>query len=209
MAKEKTEKIAEKTEAVEQTKAVGKVEQKETKKVDEKKTEEKKPIAKEAAKPAVKKTNAVAHSYNAHLSTKTSAAVCRFIRGKNIDVAIKELEDVLAKKRALPMKGEIAHQKGKGMMSGRFPKEASKHFIYLLKNLNVSATANGLENPIISEAVANIGARPFGRFGRFRRKRTHIKLVAQDKTNIKKDAKKEIKPETKNKPELNKEENKK
>lgn len=199
MAKEKTDKIEEKTEAVEKT------EQKETKKVDEKKIEEKKSVA----KPVVKKTNAIAHSYNAHLSTKTSAAVCRFIRGKHIDVAIKELEDVLAKKRALPMKGEIAHQKGKGMMSGRFPKEASKHFIYLLKSLNVSATANGLENPIISEAVANIGARPYGRFGRFRRKRTHIKLVAQDKTNIKKDAKKEIKTETKNKPELNKKENKK
>ncbi len=199
MAKEKTDKIEEKTEAVEKT------EQKETKKVDEKKIEEKKSVA----KPVVKKTNAIAHSYNAHLSTKTSAAVCRFIRGKHIDAAIKELEDVLAKKRALPMKGEIAHQKGKGMMSGRFPKEASKHFIYLLKSLNVSATANGLENPIISEAVANIGARPYGRFGRFRRKRTHIKLVAQDKTNIKKDAKKEIKTETKNKPELNKKENKK
>jgi len=207
MAKEKTEK-ATKTEAVE--------EQKETKQVDEKKIDEKKPVAtvaKEKPKPAVKKTNAVAHSYNAHLSTKTSAAVCRFIRGKNIDVAIKELEDVLAKKRALPMKGEFAHQKGKGMMSGRFPKEASKHFIYLLKSLNVSATANGLENPIISEAVANIGARPYGRFGRFRRKRTHIKLVAQDKTNIKStiktnNKKNETKTDIKNKPELNKKENK-
>ncbi len=204
MAKEKTEKIEENTEAVEQTKTAEKAEQKEIKK-----TEEKKPVA----KPVVKKTNAVAHSYNAHLSTKTSAAVCRFIRGKHIDVAIKELEDVVAKKRALPMRGEIAHQKGKGMMSGRFPKEASKHFIYLLKSLNVSATANGLENPIISEAIANIGARPFGRFGRFRRKRTHIKLVAQDKTNIKanikKDVKKEIKTSTKTQPELNKKEDKK
>ena len=194
MAKEKTDKIEEKTEAVEKT------EQKETKKVDEKKIEEKKSVA----KPVVKKTNAIAHSYNAHLSTKTSAAVCRFIRGKKIDVAIQELEDVLAKKRALPMKGEIAHQKGKGMMSGRFPKEASKHFVYLLKSLNVSATANGLENPIISEAVANIGARPYGRFGRFRRKRTHIKLVAQDKTNLKANKKK-----NETKPELNKKENKK
>lgn len=201
MAKEKTEK----TEAVEEIKT--------EEKIDEKKIDEKKPaatVAKEKTKPVVKKTNAVAHSYNAHLSTKTSAAVCRFIRGKNIDVAIKELEDVLAKKRALPMKGEIAHQKGKGMMSGRFPKEASKHFIYLLKSLNVSATANGLENPIISEAVANIGARPFGRFGRFRRKRTHIKLVAQDKANIKANNKKnETKTDIKNKPELNKKENKK
>ncbi|HOW36814.1 MAG TPA: uL22 family ribosomal protein [Candidatus Pacearchaeota archaeon] len=200
MAKEKTTK----TETVEEIKT--------EMKVDEKKIDEKKPVAptaKEKTKPVVKKTNAVAHSYNAHLSTKTSAAVCRFIRGKSIDVAIKELEDVLAKKRALPMKGEIAHQKGKGMMSGRFPKEASKHFIYLLKSLNVSATANGLENPIISEAVANIGARPYGRFGRFRRKRTHIELVAQDKTNIKSNKKKnETKTDAKNKPELNKKENK-
>ena len=33
---------------------------------------------------------------------------------------------------------------------------------------------------IEAEAVANLASRPYGRFGRWRRKRTHIKLVAKE-----------------------------
>ena len=59
------------------------------------------------------------------------------------------------------MKGEIPHRKGK-IMSGRFPKNASEHFINLLKTLSANSNVNGLENPVIVEAIANIGERPFG-----------------------------------------------
>ena len=38
--------------------------------------------------------------------------------------------------------------------------------------------------PIIIEAIANIGERPFGRFGRIRRKRTHIKIKAIEREKI-------------------------
>ena len=140
----------------------------------EKKTE-KKPVQEKK-----KKTEAVVMAKNIPISTKHSAAICRFIKNKKIDGAISDLEAVLRFKRAVPMKGEIPHRKGKGMMSGRFPKKASENFIRLLKSLKANSNYNGLEDPIIVEAVANLGERPFGRFGSVRKKRTHIKIVARD-----------------------------
>ena len=78
------------------------------------------------------------------------------------------------------MKGEIPHRKGK-MGSGRYPIKAAKNFIVLLKSLSANANVNDLDNPIIFEAVANNASRPFGQFGRVRRKRTHIRIVARNK----------------------------
>ncbi len=82
-------------------------------------------------------------------------------------------------KKAVPMKGEIPHRKGK-IMSGRFPKKSAEHFIKLLKSLNANANLNELNNPVISEAVSNIAQRPYGKHGRVRKKRTHVKLVAKE-----------------------------
>ncbi len=146
--------------------------------------EEKKEIEKtkkktEPEKP--KKTSAVVNAHNLPISTKYSAAICRFIKNKKIENAIVNLEQVLVLKKAVPMKGEIPHRKGKGMMSGRFPKKATQNFIKLLKSLLANANHNGLEDPIIVEAIANIGSRPYGRFGRVRKKRTHVKIKVKEK----------------------------
>lgn len=178
---EKENKNKEKEEIKKEEKPVKELEKKEKPKeklAKEKKTE-KKP---EVKKP--KKTEAVVNAKNIPISTKDSAAICRFIKNKKIENAIAELEQVLRLKKAVPMKGEIPHRKGKGMMSGRFPKKASQNFIKLLKSLSANATYNGLEEPVIVEAIANIGARPYGKFGGVRKKRTHIKLKAIE---IKKD----------------------
>jgi len=147
-------------------------------KSEDKKEEKKKSIQK---KPKVKKTEAVVNGHNLPLSAKYSAAICRFIKNRKINEAISELEDVLKKKKAIPMRGEIAHKRGKRMMSGKYPKKATEHFIKLLKSLQANANYNELEEPVIKEAVANIGERPFGKFGRWRRKRSHIKIVAREK----------------------------
>jgi ribosomal protein L22 len=153
-----------------------KAEEKKEQKSDDKK--EKKETPKIIKKP---KTEAIVNSFNAHLSTKTSGAVCRFIVGKDIDTAIEDLEKVAVGKKVVPMKGEIPHKKGKGIMAGRYPKYAAEHFITLLKTLSGNANVNNLENPVIVEAFANIGERPFGRFGAVRRKRTHIKIIVKNK----------------------------
>lgn len=132
-------------------------------------------------KPKAKKTEAVVNSFDLPISTIESAAICRFIKGKKIDLAIGDLEKVMSLKKAVPMKGELPHRRGKGMMSGRYPKKSAKHFIKVLKSLSGNAIANGVENPIVVEAVANIGQRQYGRFGSVRRKRTHLKIVAKSK----------------------------
>jgi len=150
---------------------------------------EKKEEVKKPQKPIVKKSEAVMNSYNVPISTKYSMAICKFIKGKTIEDAQKYLEDVIRVKKAIPMKGEIPHRKGK-MMSGRFPVNASKHFITLLKSLAGNCTMNGIEDPVIVEAIPNKAPRPYGRFGSWQRKRTHIKLVARDKKIIKSKKKK-------------------
>ncbi len=152
---------------------------KETKQtIKEKKKEQKKP----------KKTEAIVNGKSLPISTKKSAAVCRFIKGKNIQRAISDLEQVLAHKKAIPMKGEIPHQKGKGISSGGYSKKTAENFIKLLKSLQANANAGGLEEPVIVEAIANKASSPYGRFGRIKRKRSHIQIKVKEKKKWKKKA---------------------
>ena len=178
---EKMQKIAEPEtfkQEKQETAEVKEVEKKET--LDTKKKE--KPSKLGQAKEKPRKTKAVINASDIHISTKHSAAICRFIKRKKIPEAIKDLELVARIKRPIPMKGEIPHRRGR-MMSGRFPEKAAREFIILLKSLSSNSAYNGLENPIIVEAVANIGSRPFGRHG-IRRKRTHIRIVAEERKDI-------------------------
>ena len=128
----------------------------------------------------MKKNYAMVKGSGLPLSTKVCVAICKFIKGKQISQAIADLEQVVAKKKAVPMKGEIPHRKGK-IMSGRFPKNAAEYFIKMLKNLQANANVNGLDEPVISEAVANIASQPYGRFGRVRRKRSHVVIRVREK----------------------------
>ncbi len=145
--------------------------------VETKETGKKETIVKQKEKP--KRTNAVVNGFNIPISAKHSAAICRFIKRKKIQEAIKDLEQVAKIKKPIPMKGEIPHKKGR-IMAGRFPEKAAREFIIMLKSLSSNSIYHGLENPVIVEAVANIGSRPFGRRG-VRRKRTHIRIVAEEK----------------------------
>jgi len=153
----------------------------ETEKVEETK-EKKKPIQK---KEIVKKDEAIVNGVSLRISTKTSVGICKFIRKKTIDKAIADLEDVLKFKKAIPLKGEIPHRKGKGMMSGRYPINAVKEFIKMLKTLKANANVNGLEEPIIIEAIPNKASRPYGRFGAVKRKRTHVRIKCIEKNKLK------------------------
>lgn len=158
----------------------------------EKESEQPKKENNEEKKEAEKtmKTEAVVNSFGAPLSTKYSIAICRFIKGKKIENAIFDLEQVIVKKKAIPMKGEIPHRKGK-IMAGRYPERSSKYFIKILKSLLANTVTNGFENPTITEAIANIASRPYGRFGRVRKKRTNIKIVAREKKILTKKKNKE------------------
>lgn len=184
---EKKEKIDEKIEEV-------KIEEnkKDEKKVEEKKSEKKKEV------PKIKREFVIVNVQNSPVSTKESMAICKFIKFKKIDEAVFDLEQVVALRKAVPMKGEIPHRHG-AMMSGRFPRNASLEFIKLLKSLKGNATASLIEEPVIIEAVPNMGQRPFGRFGRFRRKRTHIFIKAIEQTKFKEENKNKSKKKEKKK----------
>jgi large subunit ribosomal protein L22 len=159
-------------------------------KAEEKKEEGKKPSAKAGnAKPKVKREEAIVNGRSIPISTLDSMFIGKFIKRKTIQKAISDLEEVLLFKRAIPMKWEVPHRHGKGMMSGRYPLNAVKQFIKLLKSLQANANTNGIEEPVITEVVPNIAYRPFGRFGRIRRKRTHLRIVAREKSKMKKNKK--------------------
>jgi len=155
-----------------------KIENKEMKEEKADIQKEKKSLIKK--KEEIKKESAVVNGKNLSVSTLDSMYLCKFIKNKRIESAIKDLEDVLIKKKAVPMKGEIPHKKGKGISSGRYPKNTTEAFIKLLKNLQANANINGIDNPVVVECIANIGERPYGRFGRVRRKRTHISIKCKE-----------------------------
>ena len=89
----------------------------------------------------------------------------------------------MVKKKAVPMKGEIPHRKGK-MMSGRYPKKASENFIKLLKSLEANARNHDVDEPVIVEAIANKAQRPYSRFGRWQKKRTHVMIKARERKKM-------------------------
>ncbi len=144
--------------------------------VEEKKQEPAKP-----SKPQVKKDEAVARGLNLSISKKHSMYICSFIKNKSVESAIADLEQVLKFKKAVPYKGEIPHRHG--MMSGRYPINASKAFISVLKGLKGNIAVAGLapDKARITFASASWASRP-QRKGGARFKRTHVVIKAREVT---------------------------
>jgi len=147
------------------------------------KTEDKKP-KKSETKAAPKKEEVTINGTNLPISMKTGRELCKFVKWKTIDKAIEDLEQVSVKRKAVPMKGEFPHKKG--MSGGKYPKKAAENFIILLKSLKGNANNHGIENPIISFAMSNKASRPYGRFGRVQKKRSHVIIKAINKKEKKK-----------------------
>ncbi len=156
----------------------------EEKKTDENKTEENKTKDKNKPKKILKKDVAIANGYSLRISPKHSIAICKVIRGKSPDNAVKRLEAVVKDKRAIPMAGlEVAHQKGKGLAGAKFPKNACLEIIEIIKQAKANSIVNGIESPFISIAKSNRASAPFRKGGR-RSKRTHIYIEVKDKSKL-------------------------
>jgi len=84
-----------------------------------------------------KKTEAKVDVKDIPISTKVSAAICKFIKNKEIRKAVNDLDRVINKKMAVPMKGEYPHRKG--IMSGKYPVKAAKEFKRILRSLGANA----------------------------------------------------------------------
>ncbi len=92
------------------------------------------------------------------ISIKHSIAICKFIRNKTVAEAVQMLQGVLDFKKAVPMSGELPHRKG--MCAGRYPINASRQIIRLLKNLNANASNIGIDSSnLIIHAKADISSR--------------------------------------------------
>lgn len=140
-------------------------------------TEDKKPVVvKQAPK---KKDEAVARGVSLPISKKHSMYICTFIKNKRVETAIEDLEQVLKFKKAVPYKGEIPHRHG--MMSGRYPINAAKEFIAVLKGLKGNIIVAGLapEKTRIYSASASWASRSQKKGGA-RFKRTHIVITARE-----------------------------
>jgi ribosomal protein L22 len=152
---------------------------------EEVKTEKKIEVKREKASRDV----AIVNGFSLAVSTKHSSFIGKMVMRKPIDRAIEMLELVLKKKMAVPMTSlEIPHKKrslmpGRVGGGGRFPANASKEVIHLLKQLKANCESGNVENPVITLFVANLAARPYRR-DRTRGKRTHIHIEAKDKTKL-------------------------
>ena len=144
------------------------------------KSENKEQKKEEAKKPEVvkaKKHEATANGRDLHQSPKDSMHICDMIRGRTIDKAMKMLEEVLAFKRVVRMNTrQLPHQHGKGVMAGRYPLNAAREFIRLLKQLKANAIYHELEiEKYVLFCKADIASKPYKSGGR-RFKRTHVLL---------------------------------
>ncbi|MBI4150418.1 50S ribosomal protein L22 [Candidatus Woesearchaeota archaeon] len=129
------------------------------------------------------------------ISPKHSIELCRFLKNKNVQKAKTILNDVIAKKQAVPSKiftGGASHRKGK-MAGGRYPVTAASALLSIIENAEANAQQKGLNtaNLVVMHLCAQRASRPFhaGRFRGRKMKRSHIEVVVAEQQQ-KKESKK-------------------
>ena len=140
---------------------------------------------------------------NMPVSHKQCYEIANFIRGKQIDAAIKLMENVITQDRAVPyhrFNRDICHKAG-SVGPGRYPKKSSEHIIRLLKNLRGQAQDKGLDTNkvfVIHAAMQKAAKlRHYGRKMGLVRKNTHFELVGKEiERAVKKEEKKQVEKKT-------------
>jgi large subunit ribosomal protein L22 len=129
-----------------------------------------------------------------NISRKHSREVALAIKGLSIEKAREYLENVIAKKLAVPYRrynNEVAHRSNirDGFYAGRFPQKTAKEFLRLLDNLESNAEYKGmdLDRLRIINSVVHIGTklerftpRAMGRSSPKIGILVHIELVAKE-----------------------------
>jgi large subunit ribosomal protein L22 len=128
------------------------------------------------------------------ISHKHAREIALAIKGMSIEKAREFLENVIAKKIAVPYRrynNEVAHRSNirDGFFSGRFPKKAAGEFLRLLDNLESNGEYKGmdLDRLKIISAVVHKGTklerftpRAMGRSSPKIDTLVHVELVAQE-----------------------------
>lgn len=120
-------------------------------------------------------TSARAIGRELQISPKHSIVICRHIKGWRLERAKTFLEDVIAKKAAVPdtRYGSSGHRRGK-LGPGRFPEKAARQILKVLEGAEANAEYKGLvtEEMYIAHSAAHRGRAWEGRFPRARGRAT-------------------------------------
>lgn len=116
------------------------------------------------------------------ISFKVSVEIAKRLKGMMSDKAAAYLEQVIAKKAAVPytrFTNGVGHRKGH-MASGRYPVKAARSFLALVRLCVANAENKGLGTPLrIVHLAAQRASQPY-HYGRHRGitvKRTHLDIV--------------------------------
>jgi large subunit ribosomal protein L22 len=142
---------------------------------------------------------AKAMMWDVPISRKEAYEIFKMLRGMKLSEAKRFLEDVIAKRVAVPYtryKLSIAHKTGLpdafprwSSPIGRYPVKAARYILKLLKNLENNAEVSGLDldRLVIVHAAAHRGPylkrwmpRAFGRATPKFRSLTHLEVVARE-----------------------------
>ncbi len=109
------------------------------------------------------------------ISPKHAIVICRHLKGWPLERAKGFLEDVIAKKAAVPdtRYGSSGHRRGK-VGPGRFPEKAARHILKVLEGAEANAEYKGLvvDDMVIVHMAAHRGRAWEGRFPRARGRAT-------------------------------------
>ncbi len=124
------------------------------------------------------------------ISPKYAREVVGMIRGMKVDVARAALEDVIAKKRAVPLRRynkRVSHKAGVG--PGRYPVKAAKYILGVLNSAASNAEFKGLDvsNMAISTISVSRGAtipghmpRAHGRATPWNQETVNLEVIIQE-----------------------------
>lgn len=138
------------------------------------------------------KDTAKAIGYELRISPRKSMELCREIKGMFVKDAKEYINDVIKLKRAVPFKRykrDVPHRKGKGIMAGRYPKNAAKEILKTIENAESNADYKGLDTENL--AIAHISAqrgrktkgtmpRAFGRATAKEKNTTNIEVILRE-----------------------------
>jgi len=143
--------------------------------------------------------SAIVKGISMEISFKYAIEISSFIRGKDLDKTKRLLNEVLEKKRAIPLKRfhkDRGHRRG-NMAAGNYPINATKAFLVLLNSVEANAQNKGLDvsSLYISEVKANKASTPwhYGRLRGRKMKRTHVDIKVEERKSKKVPKKEEIK----------------
>lgn len=135
---------------------------------------------------------AIARAKEVDISLKDAVNIAHHIRGMSLERAKDKLEEVIAKKAAIPYfryLDSVSHRKGMG--PGRYPVRAAKAFLDLLNNAEANAEFKSLDTDslVIIHLSASKGRmikkytpKAYGRAGAFFRDLINIDIVVEEVT---------------------------